>query len=96
MGATQVVIQKMTPQTSADPIQGKIMAFMPVMFTLILLWAPAGLVLYWFSNNLVSMVQQSATNRLLADRDEAQAEAEKAAGAVKSVKTGKKRKAKKA
>lgn len=96
MGATQIVIQRMTPQTSADPVQGKIMAFMPVMFTFILLWAPAGLVLYWFSNNLVSMVQQTTTNRLLASRDEAQAEADKAAGAVKSVKTGKKRKAKNA
>ncbi len=95
MGATQVVIQKMTPQTSADPMQAKIMAFMPVMFTFILLWAPSGLVLYWFSNNLVSMVQQKATNRLLKDRDEAQAEAEKSAGAVKSIKTGKKRKTKK-
>jgi membrane protein insertase Oxa1/YidC/SpoIIIJ len=74
------------------------MAFMPVMFTFILLWAPAGLVLYWFSNNLVSMVQQKATNRLLADRDAAQAETEKpdkSGVAVKSVKTGKKRKGKK-
>jgi YidC/Oxa1 family membrane protein insertase len=65
MGATQIAIQKMTPTTTVDPVQAKIMQFMPVMFTVILAWAPAGLVLYWFSNNLVSMVQQVLTNRWL-------------------------------
>ena len=43
--------RQMTPQTTVDPVQAKIMKFMPVMFTFILAWAPAGLVLYWFSNN---------------------------------------------
>jgi YidC/Oxa1 family membrane protein insertase len=65
MGVTQIAIQKMTPTTTVDPVQAKIMQFMPVMFTVILAWAPAGLVLYWFSNNLVSMVQQVLTNRWL-------------------------------
>jgi YidC/Oxa1 family membrane protein insertase len=65
MGATQIVIQKMTPSTTVDPVQAKIMQFMPIMFTFILAWAPAGLVLYWFSNNLVSMAQQVVTNRWL-------------------------------
>ena len=65
MGVTQIAIQKMTPQTTVDPVQAKIMQFMPVMFTFILAWAPAGLVLYWFSNNLVSMLQQVVTNRWL-------------------------------
>jgi YidC/Oxa1 family membrane protein insertase len=65
MGVTQVAIQKMTPQTTVDPVQAKIMQFMPIMFTFILAWAPAGLVLYWFSNNVVSMVQQVVTNRWL-------------------------------
>jgi YidC/Oxa1 family membrane protein insertase len=65
MGVTQIAIQKMTPQTTVDPVQAKIMQFMPVMFTFILAWAPAGLVLYWFSNNVVSMVQQVVTNRWL-------------------------------
>lgn len=88
MGATQVGIQKMTPQTSADPIQTKIMSFMPVMFTLILLWAPSGLVLYWFSNNLVSMLQQTVTNRLLKDREEQTAEMEKVKASPKTVKKG--------
>jgi YidC/Oxa1 family membrane protein insertase len=70
MGGTQVVIQRMTPQTSADPIQAKLMSVMPIVFTIFLALAPAGLVLYWFSNNLVSMGQQLVTNRLLADEDE--------------------------
>lgn len=65
MGVSQIAIQKMTPQTTVDPVQAKIMQFMPIMFTFILAWAPAGLVLYWFSNNLVSMVQQVLTNRWL-------------------------------
>jgi YidC/Oxa1 family membrane protein insertase len=65
MGVTQIAIQRMTPQTTVDPVQAKIMQFMPIMFTFILAWAPAGLVLYWFSNNLVSMVQQVVTNRWL-------------------------------
>ncbi|HSF18691.1 MAG TPA: membrane protein insertase YidC [Vicinamibacteria bacterium] len=69
MGVSQVAIQKMTPQTTADPMQAKIMSFMPIMFTFILAWAPAGLVLYWFSNNLVSMGQQVLTNRYLQSRD---------------------------
>jgi YidC/Oxa1 family membrane protein insertase len=55
----------MTPTTTVDPVQAKIMQFMPVLFTIILAWAPAGLVLYWFSNNLVSMAQQVVTNRWL-------------------------------
>jgi YidC/Oxa1 family membrane protein insertase len=63
MGVTQIAIQKMSPQTSADPMQAKMMMFMPVMFIFILAWAPAGLVLYWFANNLVSIGQQTITNR---------------------------------
>jgi YidC/Oxa1 family membrane protein insertase len=65
MGVSQIAIQRMTPQTTVDPVQAKIMQFMPIMFTFILAKAPAGLVLYWFSNNLVSMVQQVVTNRWL-------------------------------
>ena len=65
MGASQLAIQHMTPQTTVDPVQAKILKLMPVMFTFILAWAPAGLVLYWFSNNIVSMVQQILTNKWL-------------------------------
>jgi YidC/Oxa1 family membrane protein insertase len=65
MGVTQVGIQRMSPQTSADPVQAKMMMFMPVLFIFILAWAPAGLVLYWFVNNLVSIGQQTVTNRYI-------------------------------
>jgi YidC/Oxa1 family membrane protein insertase len=71
MGGSQLAIQKMTPQTSADPMQQRIMALMPVIFTFILAWAPSGLVLYWLSNNIVSMGQQLVTNRYLASKEEA-------------------------
>jgi YidC/Oxa1 family membrane protein insertase len=65
MGGSQVAIQKLSPQTSADPMQARMMMLMPVVFVFILAWAPAGLVLYWFVNNLVSLVQQGVTNRYL-------------------------------
>jgi YidC/Oxa1 family membrane protein insertase len=82
MGVTQIGIQKMSPQTSADPMQQKIMMLMPVMFIFILAWAPAGLVLYWFVNNLVSIGQQTFTNRLMKEKEAA--EEKKAAGEKKS------------
>ena len=65
MGVSQIAIQRLSPQTTADPVQAKIMAFMPVVFVFILAWAPSGLVLYWFVNNLVSLGQQTVTNRML-------------------------------
>ena len=69
MGASQLVMQRMTT-TQVEGIQAKIMMFMPVVFTLILAWAPSGLVLYWFANNLISMGQQAVTIRIM-DRREA-------------------------
>lgn len=80
MGVTQIAIQKMSPQTSADPVQGKIMMMMPVMFIFILAWAPAGLVLYWFVNNLVSIGQQTITNRLLDEQRSGEDATDRAGG----------------
>jgi YidC/Oxa1 family membrane protein insertase len=57
MGASMWYQQKITP-TTADPTQAKIMMFMPVLFTFMFLNFPAGLVLYWLVNNLLSIVQQ--------------------------------------
>jgi YidC/Oxa1 family membrane protein insertase len=65
MGLTMVVQQKMTP-SQADPVQQKMMMFMPIVFTGMFLWAPSGLVVYWFVSNLLAIGQQYATNRLLA------------------------------
>ena len=64
MGLTMVVQQKMTPST-ADPMQQKMMMFMPIIFTFMFVWAPSGLVLYWTASNLWAIGQQAVTNRLI-------------------------------
>ncbi len=62
MGGTMFLQQKMTP-TSVDPTQAKMMLFMPVIFTVMFLKFPAGLVVYWLVNNLLSIAQQYYINR---------------------------------
>ncbi|MDG2271752.1 MAG: membrane protein insertase YidC [Halioglobus sp.] len=57
MGASMFYMQKLNPPPP-DPMQAKIMQWMPIMFTFFFLWFPAGLVLYWVVNNLLSMAQQ--------------------------------------
>jgi YidC/Oxa1 family membrane protein insertase len=64
MGATMFVQQRMTPST-ADPVQQKMMMFMPLVFTSMFLLAPSGLVLYWTVSNLWAIGQQALTNRLI-------------------------------
>ena len=64
MGASQVLQQKMMPMTGADPVQQKMMLFMPVMFTFLFLTSPAGLALYWFASNVLIIGQQLLTNKL--------------------------------
>ena len=62
MGVTQVIQQKMTP-TSADPMQQKMMMFMPIVFTFIFWGFPSGLVLYWLVYNVASIAQQYYINK---------------------------------
>ncbi|MGQ4810288.1 Membrane protein insertase YidC [Candidatus Entotheonellaceae bacterium PAL068K] len=62
MGASMFLQQRMTP-TTGDPTQAKIMQFMPLIFLFFFLWAPAGLVLYWLVNNVLSIAQQLLVNR---------------------------------
>ncbi|MEW5724652.1 MAG: membrane protein insertase YidC [Thermodesulfobacteriota bacterium] len=62
MGASMLLQQKMTP-TPGDPMQAKIMMFMPIFFTFIFINFPAGLVLYWLVNNILSIGQQTLINR---------------------------------
>ncbi|MBC15642.1 MAG: hypothetical protein CL942_01180 [Desulfovibrio sp.] len=57
MGASMFLQQKMTP-SAGDPTQQKIMLFMPLIFTFMFLQFPAGLVIYWLLNNLLSIGQQ--------------------------------------
>jgi YidC/Oxa1 family membrane protein insertase len=62
MGASMILQQKMTPST-ADPAQQRVMMIMPVMFTVMFVNFPSGLVLYWLSNNILSIAQQWLSNR---------------------------------
>lgn len=64
MGASMFVQQKMSP-SSLDPMQAKMMLFLPVVFTFMFINFPSGLVLYWLVNNVLSVAQQYATNRFM-------------------------------
>jgi len=57
MGASMFLQQKMTP-TPGDPAQAKMMMFMPILFTFMFINFPSGLVLYWLTNNILSIGQQ--------------------------------------
>jgi len=48
-----------------DPMQAKMFAFMPVIMTVMMAWFPAGLVLYWLTNTLLSIAQQWNINRVV-------------------------------
>ena len=64
MGATMLFQTKLNP-TPPDPIQAKVMMFMPIIFTGMFLFFPAGLVLYWTVNNLLSIAQQWQITRMI-------------------------------
>lgn len=64
MGLSMFWQQKITP-TTADPTQQKIMMIMPVVVTVTMLFAPAGLVIYWLVSNLWAIGQQHVTNALI-------------------------------
>ena len=57
MGATMLLQTKLNPQP-ADPVQAKVMMFLPVMFIFLFATFPAGLVIYWTWNNVLSIGQQ--------------------------------------
>ncbi|HET7439251.1 MAG TPA: membrane protein insertase YidC [Nitrospira sp.] len=67
MGATMVIQQKITP-TTMDPTQAKIMLVLPVFMTFLFINFPAGLVLYWLTNNVLTIGQQVLTERLFANK----------------------------
>ena len=62
MGASTYWMQSLSPQMG-DPMQQKMMKMMPIMFTILFLFFPAGLVLYWLVNNLLSIAQQQYVYR---------------------------------
>jgi YidC/Oxa1 family membrane protein insertase len=64
MGVSMFVQTKLNP-TPPDPIQAKIVLWMPIIFTGMFLFFPAGLVLYWTVNNVLSIAQQWQVNRMI-------------------------------
>ena len=62
MGASMFLQMKLNP-TPPDPMQARVMQFMPIIFTIFFLWFPAGLVLYWVTNNCLSIAQQYVITR---------------------------------
>ncbi len=66
MGLTMFLQQKITPTNFTDPMQEKIMKFLPLIFTFFFATFPAGLTLYWFVNNVCSVAQQAVVNRIFA------------------------------
>ena len=64
MGATMIVQTKLNPKPT-DPMQAKIMTWMPVVFSVFFFFFPAGLVLYWLVNNVLSIAQQWYVNKMI-------------------------------
>lgn len=64
MGVAMFLQQKLNP-TPADPVQAKVMQIMPIMFTGFFAFFPAGLVLYWATNTVLSIAQQWKINKVV-------------------------------
>jgi YidC/Oxa1 family membrane protein insertase len=74
MGATMFIQQKIQP-TTMDPKQAQIMLLLPVFLTFLFITFPAGLVLYWLTNNVLTILQQVITDQYLLPRAPARARA---------------------
>ncbi len=64
MGISMIIQTRLNPEPP-DPVQAKIMKIMPIAFSVFFFFFPAGLVLYWLVNNILSIAQQWAINRQL-------------------------------
>ncbi|MEA3491136.1 MAG: membrane protein insertase YidC [Campylobacterota bacterium] len=64
MGASMYLQQKITPSNITDPLQEKIFKFFPVIMTVFFVTFPSGLVLYWLTNNVLSIIQQYYINHV--------------------------------
>ncbi|MDT8404092.1 membrane protein insertase YidC [Sulfuriflexus sp.] len=65
MGASMLIQQKLNP-SPLDPVQAKIMMMLPVVFTVFFAFFPSGLVLYWVTNNVLSITQQWVITKRIA------------------------------
>ena len=71
MGGSMWLMQKLQPVSpTMDPMQQKMMQYLPVFFTVFMLWFPAGLVLYWLCNNLLSVAQQQYITKKIENQPE--------------------------
>lgn len=68
MAVSMFVQTKLNP-TPPDPIQAKVMMYMPIVFSIMFFFFPAGLVLYWVVNNLLSIAQQWQINQMFGKKD---------------------------
>lgn len=64
MGASMFFMQKLNPQP-ADPVQARVMTILPLVMSIFMAFFPAGLVLYWLVNNLLSIAQQWRINKVV-------------------------------
>lgn len=67
-GITMWFMQKLNPQPT-DPMQARIMQMLPIVFTIMFLWFPAGMVLYWVTNNILSIAQQYVITKQIENAD---------------------------
>ena len=67
MTATMWLQQKLAPQ-AGDPQQQRIMRMLPLVFGIMFLQFPSGLVLYWLTNNVISILQQEITLGIIGER----------------------------
>jgi YidC/Oxa1 family membrane protein insertase len=91
MGATMFLQQKMAPPPG-DPLQAKIMLFLPLVFIFIFISFPAGLVLYWLTNNVLSIGQQWWVLRSAGNKPLIKAEQKDSASQEKKEITGEEKK----
>jgi YidC/Oxa1 family membrane protein insertase len=67
MAVSMIVHTRLNP-TPPDPLQAKIMLWMPIIFSVMFFFFPAGLVLYWVVNNILSIAQQWQINQMFTKR----------------------------
>ena len=77
MGATMFIQQKLNPSAMMDEMQQKVLKFLPFIFTVFFIFFPAGLVLYWVVNNILSVAQQWYITKKIDEIDEKEKAKEK-------------------
>ncbi len=73
MGVSMYIHQRLTPTNFQDKMQEKIFKFLPLIFTFMMATFPAGLVLYWTTNNILSILQQLIINKIMESKKKAKA-----------------------